>query len=309
MIPLCQESANYRNYALVKQHKPDIIEQICNEQLWHKFSHVNHILVLDCFNYVNVLVEECHQHSIDIENMIDEQHPKPNKHIFVKTSMSPFEIARLSVNPVFFLPIFLTGSTDHKFILNSTRNNKQYDKMVEVILVINVSEYNDKTTIIKKTQNDELYNNGVCLISCYNLYEYCGYFVDEERIYIQLTLKYPLKNEELQLNKKLIHKPIPEKLYRASHVFKSRSHSSSKTVELMTILFDELVNGKLINKHCQFNKFLKCDLCGLNDAVSFCTSCGNSCYCIVCLEKQQYGDKFAKFTSCPKCDKKLIYVK
>ena len=234
-----------------------IIKELCTQKNWSSFKYLNHWLIIDIIN-VPFKLHNCELIPKIVYGIMS-QSQKPTKFVYTRTSLTSLEIAVMIIKRKFFLPNFISGTIyrelinfedvqnnpevdDWSYWVNSDPelNNKLQDEMVQenILIEIDVSAFNMDTCLIQPDQNPELAKAGICLISCYNLYEFQGF--DLENNYAVLKLK--LCPYSFLTN--LEHIKIPEKYFKAGPVNRKRYDSAKNRHDIVNRIIDLIKENK-----------------------------------------------------------------
>jgi len=149
--------------------------------------------------------------------------------------MSPLEIWSFQFKRLFFLP---------SFISTSINKDKQFDGNVK--FVIDLSEYNQFSTLIQKPQSIYFESEEECLISCYNVYEFINYVYNAAEKSIVVYLK--VKNYDALFNQNnrsingTTHGNIPSAFLKSPSAIKERNLGVAEFNEL----YEQLLKEELI---------------------------------------------------------------
>lgn len=133
----------------------------------------------------------------NLRNAIIEQTPKHSGLVYRGSITSPLELALMAQKKRFYVPAFLSTSLSEDIAYQKERiipSDMITDQTINVMYIIDTSEYPDQTTLIQKHQ--QTFDEQECLIACYNYYEYqgCEYNKEKHRLEVRLKLlKAPTK--------------------------------------------------------------------------------------------------------------------
>lgn len=106
------------------------------------------------------------------------QSPKHHGKVYRGALHSPIEIFIFAFKKIFYIPSFTSTSISRDGCFWDPWDEEKTQKNLQnVMFEIDISDYNDKTTLIKPHQT-EYSGESECLLSCYNIYAWQGYSFD-----------------------------------------------------------------------------------------------------------------------------------
>lgn len=162
------------------------------------------------------------------------QHPKYTGIVYRGAWLNPLELWTYKFKGIFYISQFVSTSTDINVVRKTFKGN--------TIFEIDISFFNNFTTLIQDTQTT-FKGEKECLISCYNIYEYCGARLEKDAVIVGLRLLdyNKLNNTENHIIEGVQHGNVPDKFVKSGS---DEIRNKRLTPDKLFYVFNQLVNHK-----------------------------------------------------------------
>ena len=213
---------NYVNYC---QREIEHEQYDFNQFFQHEHT-INLYLAVDA----PMLSSYCNE-IITLHKLITCQPEKYKGFLYWKTRKNALELVIMSFKSMFYIPCFITATMNEKYAKAAKGN---------VLFVIDTTEYNENSMIIRKSQNRHKFKNEECIITCYNIFQWISIQLEDDYVLVNLKIKDYNQNREVDKIKDMVPNNIHIAYLKCGHPIKKIDLDSKELFNYYEMLHKDI---------------------------------------------------------------------